>query len=87
MVGPEAKLDQSPRVRNNFRLPSLAALKASQSTLGRGIPFSRGGAFEIFLPNQGLLDFADACGIHLLLAARAALAVLLGDCLLGGRRR
>src|SRR5207244_9801840 len=72
VVGSESKLDQRPRVRNHFGLPSVVGLVALHGSLRIIVPHARRLALKIMFTNQCFLNIAGASGINFLLPAPPA---------------
>jgi len=72
VVGSESKLDQRPRVRNHFGLPSVVGLVALHGSLRIIVPHARRLALKIMFTNQCFLNIAGASGINFLLSAPRA---------------
>src|SRR6266704_402963 len=72
VVGSESKLDQRPRVRNHFGLPSVVGLVALHGSLRSIVPDARWLALKVMLTNQRFLNISGAFGIDFLLSAPPA---------------
>ena len=69
VIRAEAELDQRAGVGNDFGLPALGGLKALHGGLGADIPNAVRLPVHVALADEGGLDFANALGVHRLLAA------------------
>lgn len=67
---PEAEFDQSARIGNLFRLPTLIALIAPHGVFAGLIPLAAGGSAQVVLADERLLNRARPFRIDLLLAAK-----------------
>lgn len=67
----QAELDQSARVGNFFRLPTLVILIASHGLFAGLVPFAADRSAEVVLADEGLLNRGRAFRINLLLATEA----------------
>ena len=93
VIRPQAQFDQGAGIGGDFGLPSVVGLIAGHGGLGARVPFAAGFAGQVFLADEGFLDFSHAFRLDRLLsfafpgAAAGAFALFARACLsLRGRR-
>ena len=69
VVGAESKLDERPRIGNDFGLPPVVGLVALHGLLRSIVPDARWLALKVMLTNQRFLNISGAFGIDFLLSA------------------